>query len=62
VENQFQSLPFKCNLQRYNEVKQTRYDGVWEKGTVGPPYQSNPVDPQLETAWLQPLSLPLEPE
>jgi hypothetical protein len=24
-------------------------------------YRSNPVDPQLETAWFQPLSLPLDP-
>ena len=24
-------------------------------------YQSNPVDPQLESAWFQPLSLPLDP-
>jgi hypothetical protein len=28
---------------------------------VGPLYKSNAVDPQLETAWCQPLSLPLEP-
>jgi hypothetical protein len=30
-------------------------------GPPYPPYQSTPVDPQLETARLQPLSLPLDP-
>ena len=29
--------------------------------TGGAVYQSNPADPSLETAWCQPLSLPLDP-
>jgi hypothetical protein len=28
---------------------------------VGRLYELNPVDPQLESAWFQPLSLPLDP-
>jgi hypothetical protein len=38
-----------------------RYDleGLWAPS--GGMYRSNAVDPQLESAWLQPLSLPLDP-
>jgi hypothetical protein len=61
VKNRFQSLPFKCNLQRYNEVLMIKKSAVKKKLTpeeakVGL-YKFNPVDPWLERAWLQPLSL-----
>jgi serine/threonine protein kinase len=33
VKNRFQSLPFKCNLQRYTEVIQSQ-DGYNEKADI----------------------------
>jgi hypothetical protein len=49
VKNRFQSLPFKCNLQRYNVLlNQAMKNRHWDKVQEligGGLYQSNPVDP-----------------
>jgi hypothetical protein len=60
VKNRFQSLPFKCNLQRYIAAlaepgKTTIYVVFEDRG--GAVYKLNPVDPAIESAWFQPLSL-----
>jgi hypothetical protein len=60
VENRFQSLPFKRNLQRYTVglAKGQCKDQV--TSAVGLYKLNNPLDPQLESARFQPLRLSSE--
>jgi hypothetical protein len=56
-------LPFKCNLQRYSEVMQSTGRAIAYFSTVEPPpltaglWKLNALDPELESALLQPLRL-----
>jgi hypothetical protein len=56
VKNRFQSLPFKCDLQRYSEalgvVARLEKDKV-ERGL----YKLDVVGLSLKGAWFQPLNL-----
>jgi hypothetical protein len=62
VKNRFQSLPFKCNLQRYtsgsfgsqNFVDKIQEEQRMEEQMKVGLYKYNPVDPKLESAWFQP--------
>jgi hypothetical protein len=44
VKNRFQSLPFKCNLQRYIEAREWKRLPLPLAGSVGL-YTLSPVDP-----------------
>jgi hypothetical protein len=54
VKNRFQSLPFKCNLQRYSEVGARAAELTTTGTSVVGLYN---FDPELESAWFQPLNL-----
>jgi hypothetical protein len=56
-------LPFKCERQRYIEVTRAKLSLVdlagseRQSATGGELCDQNTVDPQLESAWFQPMSL-----
>jgi hypothetical protein len=56
----FQSLPYKFKLHRYTAANTMQASepnsGLLSIGG-GALYRSNPVDPQLESAWFQPFEL-----
>jgi hypothetical protein len=55
VKNRFQSLPFKCNLQRYTAALDWLARAEKLAPEVGGLYKLNSVDPWLESVGTQPL-------